>query len=141
MPPRKKKPRRRRDNSIRLLNVLEAYPYASIISEGTMGTSPWGFVTGQTDLQPRKLMPGTIDAIAGQTSYEGADEISLGDLAQEPGGALATMASNFTDNLTTMALQGIFTSVSFKVGRRLLRKPINNINRNIFKPLGMGVKL
>ena len=43
MPPRKKKTRRRRDTSIRLLNVLEAYTYASILSEGIMGNSPWGF--------------------------------------------------------------------------------------------------
>jgi len=138
MPPRKKKTRRRRDNSIRLLNVLEAYTYASILSEGITGSSPWGFVTGEFDLVEMTV---TKPFGGEETSWGGTEAISLQDLAREPGQALAIMSSNFGSSLTSMALQGIFTSVSFKVGRRLLRKPIANINRNIAKPLGLGVKL
>jgi len=136
--PRKKKTKRRRDNSIRLLNVLEAYTYASILSEGITGSSPWSFVTGDFDLiETTVTKPFTGEEIA----WGGTDAISLKDLAREPGQALAVMSTNFGANLTTMALQGIFTGVSFKVGRRLLRRPIANINRNIAKPLGLGVKL
>ena len=136
--PRKKKTKRRRDNSIRLLNVLEAYTYASILSEGITGSSPWSFVTGDFDLvETTVTKPFTGEEIA----WAGTDAISLKDLAREPGQALAVMSTNFGANLTTMALQGIFTGVSFKVGRRLLRRPIANINRNIAKPLGLGVKL
>jgi len=136
--PRKKKSKRRRDNSIRLLNVLEAYTYASILSEGITGSSPWGFVTGDFDLVEMTV---TKPFTGEETSWGGADAISLRDVAREPGQALAVMSSNFNTNLTTMALQGIFTGVSFKIGRRLLRRPIANINRNIAKPLGLGVKL
>jgi len=135
---RRKKTRRRRDTSIRLLNVLEAYTYASILSEGIVGTSPWGFVTGDFDLVEQTVSK----PFAGEeTSWAGSSEISLRDLANQPGAALSIMASNFTGGLMTMALQGIFVGASFKIGKRLLRGPINNINRNIAKPLGLGVKL
>jgi hypothetical protein len=136
--PRKKKSKRRRDNSIRLLNVLEAYTYATILSEGITGSSPWGFVTGDFDLVEMTV---TKPFTGEETSWGGTDAISLRDVAREPGQALAVMSSNFNSNLTNMALQGIFTGVSFKLGRRLLRRPIANINRNIAKPLGLGVKL
>jgi len=135
---RKKKTRRRRDNSIRLLNVLEAYTYATILSEGITGSSPWAFVTGDFDLVEQTVSkPFTGE----EMSWAGGEAISLKDLAREPGQALSIMSSNFGTNLTTMALQGIFTSASFRIGRRLLRRPIANINRNIAKPLGLGVKL
>lgn len=145
MPPRKKKTRRRRDTSIRLLNVLEAYTYATILSEGIMGNSPWGFVTGEQDLQQRSMLTGTAAQAQDTLSWEGgaasAGGISLRDLAQHPGQALSEMAAMFNANMTNMAIQGIFVGASFKFGRRLLRRQINTVNRSIFKPLGMGVKL
>ena len=140
MPPRKKKSKRRRDTSIRLLNVLEAYTYASIMSEGILGTSPWGFVTGDQDLRHEAV----------SDSWRAGDDIiwhnpdqaiSLRDLATEPGQALALMTTNFSASMTNMAIQGVLTGITFKVGRRLLRKQVNMVNRSIFKPLGMGVKL
>ena len=72
----------------------------------------------------------------------GTDQISLGDLMSEPGQAVSVMAANFQANLLPMAVAGFTTSVGFNVGRRLLRKPINNINRNIMKPLfGAGIRM
>jgi len=140
MPPRKKKSKRRRDTSIRLLNVLEAYTYASIMSEGILGTSPWGFVTGDQDLSQNRVSDSwrTGDDIV----WSNPDQaISLRDLATEPGQALAIMTTNFSASMTNMAIQGVLTGITFKVGRRLLRKQVNMVNRSIFKPLGMGVKL
>jgi len=141
---RKKTTRRRRDTSIRLLNVLEAYTYASIITGGILGAgqSPWGFITGKFDLmQTEQVVSKPFTGEEASMVLQGEDLISLSDLAQAPGLALAQMSSNFTANMTTMAIQGIFTSVSFKLGRRLLRRPIASINRSIFKPLALGVKL
>jgi len=40
-----------------------------------------------------------------------------------------------------MAVQSIGVGIGFKLGKRLLRRPISNVNRNIFKPLGAGFKL
>ncbi len=143
MPPRKKKTRRRRDTSIRLLNVLEAYTYASILSEGIMGTSPWGFVTGDKDLTQRSVYDSSVDTTSlswtGGVASPGG--ISLRDLASEPGQAISEMAGMFQANMTNMAIQGVMVGATFKFGKRLLRRQINNVNRNLFKPLGMGVKL
>ena len=44
--------------------------------------------------------------------------------------------------MANMAIASLLTNVSFRVGTRLLRRPINNVNTNIVKPLlGAGVKL
>ena len=140
MPPRKKKPRRRRDTSIRLLNVLEAYTYANILTQGIMSTSPWGFITGQQDLTHQTVSDSwrTGDDLT-WVNPDGA--ISLKDLAAEPGQALSQMTNSFGANIGDMAIQGVFVGATFKIGRRLLRRQINTVNRSIFKPLGMGVKL
>jgi len=140
MPPRKKKSRRRRDTSIKLLNVLEAYTYANILTQGIMSTSPWGFITGEQDLVHNTVSDSwrTGDDLV----WSNPDNaISLKDLAKEPGEALSRMTTSFGANIGDMAIQGVFVGATFKIGRRLLRKQINTVNRSIFKPLGMGVKL
>lgn len=138
MPRKKRKTRRSRSFSV--LNALEAYVYATILTEGVAGTGPVGFITGKTDLgtqvvSDRALGVGTMETV-------GAGEISLGDLVSEPSLALSTMASNFQSNLAPMAIAAFTTSFTFRIGKRLLRRPISNINRNIMKPaLGAGIKL
>ena len=114
--------------------------YATILTEGVTGSSPVGFITGKTDLtqtvvSDRALGVGTMTTV-------GAGEISLGDIISEPGLAISQMSSNFQSNLAPMALAAFGTSVTFRIGKRLLRRPIANINRNIMKPaLGAGIKL
>lgn len=141
---RKGKKRSRRAKSFSVINALEAYVYATILTEGIAGTSPIGFVTGKGDLGVTTTTTG--DSWHGTQTLSsvtvGAGEISLADLMQEPGLAVATMGANFQNNLFPMALAAFGTSVSFRIGKRLLRKPISNINRNIMKPaLGAGIKL
>ena len=53
MAPRKKKARRR-SRGFSLINALEAYTYASILSEGVAGTSPWGKLTADTHIGMRQ---------------------------------------------------------------------------------------
>ena len=142
----KKKRRSRRRSSFSVLNALEAYVYATILTEGVAGTSPIGLITGATDIGQVSSM-----LTKQQTSGEyggggmvtiGADAISLGDIASEPGLAFSTMANNFQSNLVPMAFAAFGTSFTFRIGKRLLRRPIANINRNIMKPaLGAGIKL
>ena len=51
-------------------------------------------------------------------------------------------SSNLSSNIVPMAVGAATTAITFNVGRRLLRKPINNINRNLMKPLlGAGIRL
>ena len=141
----RKKKRRSRRKTFSVLNALEAYVYATILTEGVAGTSPWGFVTGAADLgmtQTTGLGMGSFGRDQQQLAITGAGEISLGDLMKEPTMALDTMANNFQSNLLPMAVAAFGTSVTFRIGKRILRRPISNINRNIVKPaLGAGIRL
>jgi len=46
----RKKKRSRRRPAFSILNALEAYVYATILTEGVAGTGPIGFITGEGDL-------------------------------------------------------------------------------------------
>ena len=141
MPARKKK-RTYRRKSFSVLNALEAYVYATILTEGVAGTSPIGLITGATDLGTKMTSVGMGSRPEQTLQVTGAGEISLGDILSEPQLALSTMSSNFQSNLAPMAIAAFTTSMTFRIGKRLLRRPINNINRNIMKPaLGAGIKL
>lgn len=72
----------------------------------------------------------------------GTNEISLGDMISNPGLALGQAAQNFQGALVPMAIQSALTSITFRLGKRLLRRPLANVNRNLVKPmLGAGVRL
>jgi hypothetical protein len=145
MAPRRRKTKRRRSRAVSLLNALEAYTYASILSQGVAGTSPWSMITGATDIgQAQVTMNPGVGGYGVTTSLQtvGASEISLGDIVSNPGLAFGEMTKNLQSNLVPMAVQSLITGVSFRFGKRLLRRPISNINRNIMKPLlGAGIKL
>ncbi len=149
---RKKKSRRRSRKSFSLINALESLTYAEIISRGTTGGGVWEFVTGSTDISAvgsssgKAMVPEMGGSgwanTAGGITYAGASQISLGDMMTEPGAAVSLMAQNFQSNLVPMAASAFGVSVGFKIGKRLLRGPINNIIRNLVKPaLGSGIKL
>ena len=138
---RKKASRRRSPRAVSLLNVAESYAYANVLTSGLMGTTPVGFVTGATDLG-MKMVP---DRVGGYDTssmvMSGGDAISLGDIVSAPDAAFGIVQSNFMNNYQAMAVQSIGIGLSFRLGKRLLRRPISNVNRNIFKPLGAGFKL
>jgi len=130
---------------VSILNALEAYTYASILTEGVAGTSPYGMITGATDIGTASVAndPGVGGyGVTYSMQTVGATEISLGDIVSNPGIALSEMSKNLQNNLVPMAVASLTTGVAFRFGKRLLRRPINNINRNIMKPLlGAGIKL
>ena len=142
----KRRKRSRRRNTFSVINALEAYVYATILTEGVAGTSPIGLLTGATDLTQVSSMltkqQSSGEFGGGGMITVGGDAISLGDIATEPSLAFSTMANNFQANLVPMAFAAFGTSFTFRIGKRLLRRPIANINRNIMKPaLGAGIKL
>ena len=101
----RKKKRSRRRQSFSILNALEAYAYATIMTEGVAGTSPIGFITGEGDLGMSVTTTGGDSWRGSQTlstEMVGAGEISLADLAKEPGMALTTMSANFQNNLPSI---------------------------------------
>ena len=139
---RKKASRRRSPRAVSLLNVAESYAYANVLTSGLMGTTPVGFVTGATDLGMKSVS--SYNQLSGNTTdmvMTGGDSISLGDIVSAPDAAFGIVQSNFMNNYQAMAVQSIGIGLSFRLGKRLLRRPISNVNRNIFKPLGAGFKL
>lgn len=142
--PRKKKQRRKKP-AFSILNALESLAYASLITEGIASTSITGFLFGDTNLAMKTTSTGADSWRGSQTlstEMVGAGEISLGDIVSEPGMAIGQMTSNFQANILPMALTAFGISISFRVGKKLLRKPIASVTRNLIKPaLGAGVRL
>ena len=140
---RKKSTRRRSPRSVSLLNVAESYAYANVLTSGLMGTTPVGFITSDTDVEMGSRSTGS--SLAGYTMEPYVDnpdgKISLGDIVSAPDAAFATVQDNFMNNYQAMAVQSIGIGLSFRLGKRLLRRPISNVNRVIFKPLGAGFKI
>ncbi len=136
--PRRKTKRRKSPKTISVLNVLESLTYASIISEGVAGTSVFGLF-GDTDLQQTSV----YDQGLGTSSmtWTGGSALSLGDIMSQPTQAVSIMQTNFANNWKNMAVASFVTGITFKWGRRLMRRPISNINRNIMKPLGVGIRV
>lgn len=139
---RSKTRRRRSPRTTSLINALEGYTYLSILTEGTLGTSPWGFVTGDTDLSSKMFQgnPQLGYSDAGMV-VTGQNEISLGDLATAPQLAVAQIGQNAKDNFVPMAIQTAFTNIGFTLFKKGLRRPISRVNSQIMKPLGLGVRL
>jgi len=135
-----KKGTRRRRASFSVLNALEAAIYGEILMRGTTGSGMLSFFTGEGDIG---IGPGeTIGGITTYTQPVGVGEISLSDLMTNPSLAIATISSNFRSNLLPMSLAAFTTSISFRIGRRMLRRPLASVNRNLVKPmLGAGIRL
>lgn len=130
---RTKTKRRRSPKQFSLLNAAEAYAYASILSAGVFGNSPWGFITDQSDIAQ--------STDTSMMAYTGANSLSLTELVTHPDVAFGQMQSNVMSNYQAMAVASITTGVGFKLFRKLMKRPISNVNRNIMKPLGVGIKL
>ena len=137
---RKSKSRRRRDTSIKLLNVMEAYAYADIGSRGIMGASPWEVITGGSSVGTSKVYDQGLGLTSMVSSGVGS-EVTLTEMLQHPDMAFSAMQSNAMANWQAMVIGSLGVSIGFKLGKKLMRRPIANVNRNIFKPLGIGVKL
>tara|TARA_Y100000310_G_C20678441_1_gene814447 strand:- start:357 stop:767 length:411 start_codon:yes stop_codon:yes gene_type:complete len=135
--PKKKKTRRRR-KVFSILNAVEAWIYGEIIMHGSTGSSILGFFTSEGDIGFESSGMGAASTMV----PVGTSVINLADLMTEPGLAVSTMSQMFKSNLLPMALAAFTTSVTFRIGKSLLRRPLSSINRNLIKPaLGAGVRL
>ena len=130
---RRKAKRRRGPKLFSVISAIESYAYANLLTEGLAGTSPVGFIIGTSDI--------SVKQVSGAMVVSGAEELTLAVIITHPTAAFMGMQTNFMANYQTMAVQAIGIGVGFKVARKLLRRPISNVNRNIMKPLGIGIKL
>ena len=129
---RKKAKRRRSPKTISLLNIAESYAYASVLTGGVMGNSPIG-VLGFDGAGGAGYLPATTNGTGGA--------MTLTSIVSDPGTSFDAMSANFMANYQAMAVSSIGIALTFKFAKKLLRKPISNINRNLAKPLGIGVRL
>ena len=91
----------------------------------------------------RRRSPRAVSLLNVAESYAYANVLTSGLMGTTPVGfqAFGIVQNNFMNNYQAMAVQSIGIGLSFRLGKRLLRRPISNVNRNIFKPLGAGFKL
>ena len=124
---RRKAPRRRRSPSgIKLLNVAEGFVQANIVTQTLMDVDPIRFLVGD----------------AGPTLMVGGGGISLLEIAKRPD-LLVTIGARAMnpENIINIAVKSAVANIGFRFAKRALRRPVNLLNRQIFKPLALGVKL
>jgi phosphosulfolactate phosphohydrolase-like enzyme len=129
---RKKAKRRRSPKTISLLNIAESYAYASVLTGGVLANSPVGVLGFDGS-------GAAGGAGYGMTTTNGA--MTLSSIVSDPGSSFDSMSANFMANYQAMAVSAIGIGITFKFAKKLLRKPISNVNRNLMKPLGIGVRL
>jgi len=129
---RKKAKRRRSPKTISLLNIAESYAYANVLTSGVMGNSPVGVLGFDGSAGGAGYLPATTNGAGGMT---------LTSIVADPGSSFDSMSANFMANYQAMAVSSIGIALTFKFAKKLLRKPISNVNRNMMKPLGIGVRL
>ena len=122
----KKKVTRSRDpNKIKILNLAEGYVQMNILTENLAGSSALEFVGGE-------VLPGVSSG----------GGISLIEIVKRPEllGVIGERASD-PSRLVNVAVQSSLAAIGFRFGKRALRRNINMVNRMVFKPLALGVKL
>ena len=129
---RKKAKRRRSPKTISLLNIAESYAYASVLTGGVLANSPVGVLGFDGS-------GAAGGAGYGMTTTNGA--MTLSSIVSDPGSSFDSMSANFMANYQAMAVSAIGIGITFKFAKKLLRKPIANVNRNLMKPIGIGVRL
>ena len=120
---RKAARRRRRPQGIKLLNIAESLVQANIVTETLMDVNAIQFLVGD----------------AGPTLMVGGGGISLLEIAKNPN-LLVTIGQRaaLPENIINIALKSAIANVGFRVTKRVTRRPVNLLNRQM-KMLNLGV--
>jgi|TARA_R110002020_G_scaffold286857_1_gene502327 hypothetical protein len=126
---RKSKPRRR-SRSFSLTNAAFSLGYANILSQGLFGTNIAGFILGKTSQGY-----GASFVSGPGISFSELINIGAGGSPGSEAGNLETIQANLRANLPSMLVQSITLSVTERVFKSVMRRPLSNVQRNIVKPL------
>ena len=128
---RRKKRTRRGPRQFSVINAIESYAYANLLTTGLAGNSPVGFITGGSDISVGSM------AYSGSTAMTitGAEQLTLTELITNPGIAFAGMQSNFMNNYQSMAVQAIGIGIGFKMAKKLLTEFFELCNDGICQDL------
>jgi len=129
---KKKAPRRRGSTAIGLINTTEAFIQLNIATQLIAKNNPINFVLGNT----------STGAVMGSGGWAyGADVLSLKELIMRfnrPHGGTGTYSTmtegeiawkNIQDGWFNAAWQSVAVGAGFRIGRKLLRRPIAQGNR------------
>lgn len=123
---RGKKTRSRRKNVFRALGALEALIYANIITTNLAGANVASFVLGDKGASWNLTGGGA----------------SIAELLRRPELFESLILKNATEKGMTIFAQTFITGLAFRVGRKLMRKQLGVIQRQLVKPiLGPGVSV
>ena len=83
-----------------------------------------------------------LPGMGGDYTYDvagvvGAETISLGELLTNPGQAIPQVQRNLMNNYQTILVGSFFTALSFKIAKKVLRRPIARINTGLFGKRGI----
>jgi len=129
MAPRKKAKRPRRSRSFSLTNAAFSLGYANILTSGIFGANLPQFILGQDS----QGYGSTVLSGKGISFQELIGIASGGGSAA--GGDLNQIQMNLKNNLPSMLIQSVTLSVTERVFKSVMRRPISNVNRNIIRPL------
>ncbi len=68
---------------------------------------------------------------------EGWEQVSLGDLLGNPTMAIPQVQRNLMSNWQGILVASFFTSMSFRIARKVLRRPLSKINTGLFGKRGI----
>jgi len=138
---RRKKQRRKSPKTISIYDSAVAWGNLTILTEGTVGTGPIGFLTGDFDLTNKPSQISSFEPELGMMdNWSGAETISMRDMLNEPAGSFQAIQTNVKSNAVGMAFNAILFNAGAKVLKRTMRQPINQANR-LIRPLGLGVRI
>jgi len=123
---RKKTQRRRSPRTFKLLGLAEAAVQANIVTKELAGVNVVQFVAGDT----------------GPSLMASGGGISLLEIAKRPE-LLSTIGERAMnpERIINIAIQSAVANVGFRFAKKALRRPINMMNKMVFKPLALGVSL
>ena len=129
MAARRKKTRSRRKNVFRVLGALEAAIYANILTTNLAGANLAEFVLG--------------NMASGNGSYKlSGGGASIAELVARPELLQTLIMKNAGEKGMNIVIQSFLTGIFFRVGRRLMRKQLGTIQRQLVKPiLGPGISV
>ena len=139
---KKQKKSRRKDNAISITGLAEAVLLANVGTQGAFGLSAWDFLSdgwtassagkahaaGQISLH--ELIYGNYSSatvgLAGG-SYSGGSSVGTVSAVTSPTMDLVT--TNLKANWLPAMIQGVAIPVGFRIGKRVMRKPIAMANK------------
>ncbi len=147
MPPRKKKSKPRRRKSLTsLIDVGTSLVVANATTNALFGTGVWEFFTAGWFGRPNasnswrlslnELVMGAVDP---STNF-GMD-MSSGGFGTKGNRVTEAITKNLRENGAMSFATVIAAPVAARVLKKVARKPIRDLNKWVFKPLDMGVKV